>query len=74
MKFHVQAHVTYKTRYHIVWIPKYRHKIFTEPYRSDLKAIIQKAAFDYEMEVEELEIPEDHIHMMLKAGPKMSIM
>jgi len=29
-------------------------------------------AYDYEMEVEEIEIPEDHIHMMLKSEPKMS--
>ncbi len=58
--------------YHFVWIPKYRHKAFAEPYRSDLLAMIKKVAFDYEMEVEELEIPKDHIHMMLKAEPKMS--
>jgi putative transposase len=26
--------------YHFVWIPKYRHKIFVEPYREAMKAII----------------------------------
>ena len=54
------------------WTPKYRHKVFAEPYRKNLKAIIEKTAYDYEMEVSEIEIPDDHIHMMLKAEPKMS--
>jgi putative transposase len=58
--------------YHFVWIPKYRHRIFKEPYRSDLKGIILKTAYDYDMEVEELEIPEDHVHMIIKTLPKMS--
>lgn len=58
--------------YHFVWIPKYRHKVFSEPFRSSLKGIIEKVAYDYEMEVSEIEIPEDHIHMMLTAEPKMS--
>jgi len=43
-----------------------------EPCCSHLKAIIEKVAYDYEMEVEEIEILKDHIHMMLKAEPKMS--
>lgn len=55
-----------------MWIPKYRRKVFSEPYRSDLKEIIKKAAYDYEMEVVEIEIPEDHVHMVIRAEPKMS--
>ncbi len=58
--------------YHFVWIPKYRHRVFQEPYRSDLKGMIIKAAYDYDMEIEELEIPDDHIHMMIKTLPRMS--
>jgi len=29
-----------------MWIPKYRHKVFVEPYRSTMKAIIQKIGYD----------------------------
>ena len=56
--------------YHFVWIPKYRHKIFHEPYRSSLKGIIQKIGYDYNIEIVELEIPADHIHMVVKSEPK----
>ena len=52
--------------YHFVWIPKYRHRVFVEPYREAMKAIIRKIGFDYNFDIQELEIPEDHIHMVLK--------
>lgn len=58
--------------YHFVWIPKYRNAVFKASYAEYLKALIRKIAYDYDMEVSELEVVEDHIHMMLKAGPKES--
>ena len=58
--------------YHFVWIPKYRHKVFSEPYRETLKVIIEKIGFDYGIDVVELEVPEDHIHMVVRSEPKMS--
>ena len=65
-------HNVYRIMYHFVWIPKYRHKIFCEPYCTMLKGIIEKAAYDYDMKVEEIEVPEDHIHMLISAEPKRS--
>ena len=58
--------------YHFVWMPKYRNKIFKEPYRENLKLIIQKAAYNYNIEIIELEIPTDHIHMVVKSKPKIA--
>ena len=58
--------------YHFVWIPKYRHKVFVEPYRSSLKKIIGKIAYSYDIELVELEVPTDHIHMVVRTEPKMS--
>jgi putative transposase len=55
-----------------VWIPKYRHKVFKEPYRENLKAIIRKIGYDYNIEIVELEVPEDHIHMVVRSEPKIS--
>jgi len=58
--------------YHFVWIPKYRHKVFSEPYREAIKTIIHKIGFDYDIDIVELEIPADHIHMVVRGEPKMS--
>lgn len=58
--------------YHFVWIPQYRRKVFADPYRGTLKSIIQKIGYDYNIEIVELEIPVDHIHMIVRAEPKDS--
>ena len=34
--------------------------------------IIHKVGFDYDIDIVELEIPEDHIHMVIRSEPKMS--
>ena len=72
MELQRNTHHVYRLMYHFVWIPKYRHKVFSEPYRSTLKAIIEKIGFDYDIDVVELEVPEDHIHMVARSEPKMS--
>ena len=72
MELQRNTHHVYRLMYHFVWIPKYRHKVFCEPYRSVLKGIIEKAGYDYNIDIVELEIPEDHIHMVVRGIPKMS--
>lgn len=72
MELRRNTHHVFRLMYHFVWIPKYRHKVFAEPYREMLKAIIGKAAYDYDIELVELEVPEDHIHMLVRAEPKMA--
>ena len=58
--------------YHFVWIPKYRRKVFGEPYRAVLKNIIEQIGYDYNIEIVEIEIPSDHIHMVVRSEPKIS--
>lgn len=72
MELRRNTHHVFRLMYHFVWIPKYRHKVFTEPYRSDLRAIIQKIGYDYDIEIVELEVPVDHIHMVVRTEPKDS--
>ena len=66
------SHYVFRIMYHFVWIPKYRHKIFIEPYRESLRIIIKKIGYDYNIEIVELEIPIDHIHMIVRSEPKTS--
>ena len=72
MELQKDPHHVYRIMYHFVWIPKYRNKVFKDPYREKLKAIIRKIAYDYEMEVFEIEIVIDHIHMLVGARPSKS--
>ena len=72
MKLDRNAHHVYRLMYHFVWIPKYRHKVFKSPYREVLKDIIKKVGYDYDINIKELEVPLDHIHMIVKSEPKIS--
>ena len=72
MELQKNSHHVVRLMYHFVWIPKYRHKVFVEPYRSELKGIIGKIGYDYNIEIVELEIPIDHIHMVVRTDPKVS--
>jgi REP element-mobilizing transposase RayT len=66
------THHVYRLMYHFVWIPKYRHKVFEKPYREAMKSIIRKIGYDYDFDIQELEITEDHIHMDIKGEPKIA--
>ena len=72
MELRRNTHHVYRLMYHFVWIPKYRHKVFEEPYRTVLKDIIGKIGYDYEIDIVELEVPMDHIHMVVRSEPKNS--
>lgn len=72
MELRRNTHHVFRIMYYFVWIPKYRHKVFVEPFRADLKAIIYKSGHGYDMEIVELEIPVEHIHMVVRAEPKDS--
>ena len=72
MELHRNTHHVFRIMYHFVWIPKYRHKVFHEPYRSHLKEILEKIGYDYNIEIVELEVPTDHIHMVVRSEPKVS--
>ena len=71
MELRRNTHHVFRIMYHFVWIPKYRHKVFHEPYRNNLKKIIEKIGYDYNIEIVELEIPVDHIHMVVRSEPKV---
>ena len=72
MELQRNRHHVYRLMYHFIWIPKYRHKVFVEPYRKAMKAIILKVGYDYDFDIQELEIPEDHIHMVIRGEPKLA--
>jgi putative transposase len=37
-----------------------------------MKSIIRKIGYDYDLDIKELEIPEVHIHMIVKGEPELA--
>ncbi len=72
-KFRQLSHVYYKCEYHVVFTPKYRFRILTGTIKlqveQDLRAICQWK----DVEVEELNVQPDHVHLVCSIPPKFSV-
>ena len=67
------AHTKWNCKYHIVFAPKYRRKIFFEEKRLAIRDIIRTLCAWKGVESIEGEICPDHVHLMLSIPPKISI-
>ena len=68
------SHAVYDTAYHLVWCPKYRKKIFEDKeIRERAKQLINEISEEYGMEIEEMEVAKDHVHILISFPPKYSI-
>jgi putative transposase len=66
------AHSVYDLKYHFVWTPKYRKEILTGEVAEAVREIVQSVAEAYEMEIDTMEVMEDHVHVILSAPPRYS--
>ena len=67
------AHATYRTRYHLVWIPKYRRGILTRPIQTRLRELLAGICERYGYELDTMSVQNDHVHVFLSFPPKVSI-
>ena len=67
------AHTTWNCKYHIVFAPKYRRKVFYGEKRREIGAILRQLCEWKGVEIIEAEVCPDHVHMCLKIPPKMSV-
>ena len=66
------AHSVYDLKYHVVWAPKYRKRILIDEVAEAARDIFQQVAEAYDMEIDSLEVMEDHVHVFLSAPPRYS--
>lgn len=67
------AHAKWNCKYHIVFAPKYRRKVFFEEKRKEVREILRQLCEWKGVEIIEGEVCPDHIHMMVAIPPKMSV-
>jgi len=66
------AHAVYDLKYHFVWTPKYRKDLLTGEVAEALEEILQRVAKAYDMEIDTMEVMEDHVHVFLSVPPRYS--
>lgn len=60
----------YSIQYHLVWCVKYRHDVLVDRIEMDTKSIIQDLADEHEIEIVEMEMDKDHIHLLIECKPQ----
>ena len=67
------AHTKWNCKYHIVFAPKYRRKVFYGQRRYDIGQILRELCRWKGVNLLEAEACPDHIHMLVEIPPKMSV-
>ena len=67
------AHSKYRCQYHIVFAPKYRRQAIYGQIKKDIGEILRKLCEQKGVEIIAAEACVDHIHMLVKIPPKLSV-
>lgn len=73
-RFRKQSHTLYECKYHLIFCPKYRYRIFTDEVRKYTSGTIEKLVGEKEgLEIIKLNVQADHVHLLMWIPPKYSV-
>ena len=67
------SHTKWNCKYHIVFAPKYRRKVFYEEKRLEIGRILRELCQWKDVNIITAEVCLDHVHMFVEIPPKLSI-
>lgn len=65
--------VTYSCNYHIIWCTKYRRDLLKNGADTDLINIIQSIAKESNVEITQIEVMPDHVHILANVDPQFGV-
>ncbi len=72
-KYKKLSHAVYLCTYHVVWTPKYRFRILAGPIGEMVAHEVRSLSEWLGCEVIELNVREDHVHVVVSIPPKVSV-
>ncbi len=66
-------YVVYNLHVHLVFVAKYRGKVFTKEILDDMRGIFESVCTDFEAQLVEFDGEDDHVHLLVNYPPKVSI-
>ena len=61
------ATIVFDCKYHVVFCPKYRRKVFVGAIEARLKEIVRSMCAEMDVQMIEMEVMPDHVHLLLAA-------
>ena len=73
MQYKSNHNVVYSCKYHVIWCPKYRRKVIVNQVADRLRELVSSMCSEFNVELLELEIMPDHIHLLVDVDPQLGI-
>ena len=72
-RFRKLAHAVWHCQYHVVWVPKYRFRVLRGEVGDEVERCVNVFVERLHSEVVELNVREDHVHLIAMIAPKVSV-
>ncbi len=73
MEIRKTSHARYELWYHLAFSTKYRKKVFNdEKTKEEVALLFREIALHYDLEVSQIEVLSDHVHLTLTAPPRIA--
>lgn len=72
-KFRTGRHCVFELHVHLVFVTKYRRKVFTKRVLEELASIFSSVCIDFEAKLIEFNGENDHVHLLVHYPPKVTI-
>ncbi|MGY4966298.1 IS200/IS605 family transposase [Streptomyces sp. 900105245] len=66
-------HCTFILHAHLVFVTKYRHKVFTDAHLKRMEEIMRSVCEDFEVELKEFNGENNHVHLLVSFPPKVTL-
>jgi len=73
MNYKSNHNIMYSCKYHVVWCPKYRRPILVNGIDHRLKELIINTCNRLRIDVIEMEIMPDHVHLLMEVDPQFGV-
>ena len=73
MEYKSNKNVVYSCKCHVVWCTKYRRTVLEKGADQRLKEVIMEAAKEFSIDIIEMEIMPDHVHLLIEVDPQFGI-
>lgn len=72
-RFRKLSQTIWHCQYHIVWVPKYRFRVLKGAIAEEVATCIRIFSDQLGCEVIEMNVQEDHVHLLVMIPPKVSV-
>lgn len=71
--FKSNGNIVYSCKYHVIWCPKYRRSVLVNGVDARLEEIILEIADELSVDILEIEIMPDHVHILCEVDPQFGV-